>query len=299
MPQAPRPKELLDQMRDILRTPHDAIRTEHAYVDWARRFILFHQKRHPTAMGWVALAALLTHLAVDRHRAASTHHQALSALLLLSKAVLRQDGGAVDAVRARKPTRLPTVLTTPAALRVLHARVGVPPVLATRLYGSGVRDGKGEKDQITLLPETLVAPFQEHLERVKQLHTTDRAEGYGAVYLPYALERQYPNANREWGWQYVFPATSRSVDPRTGTARRHHLDESRLQKAVRTAARLTGIDKHVPCHTLRHSCATQVLAAGDDIRTVQALLGHQDVKTTMISTHVLNRGAKAVRSPLD
>ena len=162
-----------------------------------------------------------------------------------------------------------------------------------------VRDGKGEKNLITMLPETLVAPLQEHLVRVKQLHTKDLTEGYGAVYLPYALEHKYPNANRAWGWQYVFPAKSRSVDPRTGTERRHHLDESSLQKAVRAAARLAGIAKHVTCHTFRHSFATQLLEAGSDIRTVQALLGHQDVKTTRIYTQVLNRGAKAVRSPLD
>ena len=220
-----------------------------------------------------------------------------------------------------KPKRLPTVLTKPEALRVLNAMVGVPQVMAKLLYGSGVRglecvrvrvkdvdfaqhillvrDGKGEKDRITMVPETLVAPLQEHLVRVKQLHTKDLAEGYGAVYLPYALERKYPNANREWGWQYVFPAKSRSVDPRTGIERRHHLDESSLQKAIRAAARLAGIAKHVTCHTFRHSFATQLLEAGYDIRTVQELLGHRDVKTTMIYTHVLNRGAKAVRSPLD
>jgi len=321
MPQEPRPKKLLDQMRDVLRTHHDAIRTEKAYVDWAKRFMLFHQKRHPTAMGRVEIEAFLTSLAVDRHSAASTQNQALSALLFLYKAVLRQEVESVDAVRARKPKRLPTVLTKTEALQVLHAMVGVSQVMATLLYGSGVRglecvrvrvkdvdcaqhsllvrDGKGEKDRITMLPETLVASLQEHLVRVKQLHTKDLAEGYGAVSLPYALERKYPNANREWGWQYVFPAKSRSTDPRTGTERRHHLDESSLQKAVRAAARLAGIAKHVTCHTFRHSFATQLLEAGYDIRTVQELLGHQDVKTTMIYTHVLNRGAKAVRSPLD
>src|SRR2546427_2965419 len=321
MPQEPRPKKLLDQMRDVLRTQHYAIRTENAYVDWARRIILFHQKRHPQEMGTAEIEAFLTHLAVDRHIAASTQNQALSALLFLYKAVLRQEVESVDAVRARKPTRLPTVLTKTEALQVLHGMVGVPQVMAKLLYGSGVRglecvrvrvkdvdfaqhillvrDGKGEKDRITMLPETLVAPLQEHLVRGKQLHANDLAEGYGAVYLPYALERKYPHANREWSWQYVFPAKSRSVDPRTGAERRHHLDESSLQKAVRAAARLAGIVKHVTCHTFRHSFATHLLEAGYDIRTVQELLGHRDVRTTMVYTHVLNRGGLGVRSPAD
>ncbi len=278
-------------------------------------------ERHPQEMGRLEIEAFLSHLAVDRHVAASTQNQALSALLFLYKKVLRQEVGSVDAVRARKPKRLPTVLTKTEALRVLNAMVGVPQVMAKLLYGSGVRglecvrlrvkdvdfaqymllvrDGKGEKDRITMLLENLVTPLQEHLVRVKQLHTKDLADGYGAVYLPYALERKYPNANREWGWQYVFPAKSRSADPHTGAERRHHLDESSLQKDVRAAARLAGIDKPVTCHTLRHSFATHLLEAGYDIRTVQELLGYQDVKTTMIYTHVLNRGAKAVRSPLD
>jgi len=313
MPQEQRPTKLLDQMRDVLHTQQYAIRTEDADVDGARRCILLHQQRHPTAMGRADIAALLTHVAVERHVAASTQHQALSALLCLSKAVLHQEVESVDAVRARKPKRLPTVLTKTEALRVLNAMVGVPQWMAELRYGSGVRvkdvdfaqhmllvrDGKGEKDRITMLPENVVTPLQEHLARVHQVHAADLVEGYGAVYLPYALERKYPNANREWSWQYVFPATSRSVDPRTGAERRHHLDESSLQKAVRAAARLARIDKHVTCHTFRHSFATHLLEAGYDIRTVQELLGHQDVKTTMIYTHVLNRGAKAVRSPLD
>ena len=223
MPQAQRPKKLLDQMRDVLRTQHYAIRTEHAYVAWAKRFILFHQKRHPAEMGRVEIEAFLTHLAVDRHIAASTQNQALSALLFLYKEVLHQEVESVDAVRARKPKRLPTVLTKPEALRVLNAMVGVPQLLAKLLYGSGVRalecarlrvkdvdfaqhmllvrDGKGEKDRITMLPENAVTPLQEHLARVQQVHAADLVEGYGAVYLPYALERKYPNATREWGWQ--------------------------------------------------------------------------------------------------
>jgi len=245
MSQEQRPKKLLDQMREALQTQHYSIRTEEAYVEWAKRFILFHQKRHPKEMGTAEIEAFLTHLAVKRQVAASTQNQALSALLFLYKAVLRQEIGSVDAVRARKPKRLPTVLTKPEALRVMHAMTGVSQLMAQLLYGSGmraleclrlrvkdvdfaqhlllVRDGKGEKDRITMLPDHVVAPLQEQLRRVKQVHATDLADGYGAVYLPYALERKYPNASREWGWQYVFPAKSRAIDPRTGTERRHHL----------------------------------------------------------------------------
>lgn len=321
MSSQPRPKKLLDQMRDALQTQHYSIRTEDAYVDWARRFILFHHKRHPKDLGAPAVAAFLTHLATEKKVAASTQNQALSALLFLYRAVLHQELETVDAVRARKPKRLPTVLTKSEALQVIHAMTGITQLMAKLLYGSGlralecarlrvkdvdfaqhqilVRDGKGEKDRITMLPENVVVPLQEHLARIKQLHAKDLAIGYGAVYLPYALERKYPNATRGWRWQYVFPAKSLSVDPRTKVTRRHHLDESTLQKAVREAARLAGLDKPVTCHTFRHSFATHLLEAGYDIRTVQELLGHADVKTTMIYTHVLNRGPKAVRSPLD
>lgn len=321
MPQEKRPKKLLDQLRETLQTQHYSLRTEHAYADWAKRFILFHHKRHPREMGNAEVEAFLTHLAIDRKVAASTQNQALSALLFLYQHVLHQEIGSVDAVRARKPKRLPTVLTKAEALRVINAMAGVSQLMAKLLYGSGlralecgrlrvkdvdfaqhvllVREGKGEKDRVTMMPENIVAPLQEHLARVKQVHMQDLADGYGAVYLPYALERKYPHANREWSWQYVFPAKSRSVDPRTGVQRRHHLDESSLQKAVRAAVRLAGIDKPVTCHTFRHSFATHLLEAGYDIRTVQELLGHKDVKTTMIYTHVLSRGAKAVRSPLD
>jgi integron integrase len=246
-------------MREALQTRHYSSRTEHAHVDWAKRFMLFHQKRHPKEMGNAEIAAFLTHLALDRKVAASTQNQALSALLFLYHDVLHQEVGSVDAVRARKPKRLPTVLTKNETLRVINAMSGVPQLLAKLLYGSGlraleggrlrvkdidfaqrvllVRQGKGDKDRITMLPENVVAPLQEHLARVHQVHTTDLAHGYGAVYLPYALERKYPQTNREWSWQYVFPAKCRSVDPRTGVTRRHHLDESSLQKAVRAAAR--------------------------------------------------------------
>lgn len=321
MSDAPRPKKLLDQMRDSLRTRHYSLRTENAYVDWARRYILFHNKRHPREMGQAEIEAFLTHLAVEQHVAASTQNQALSALLYLYRNVLEQPIESVGPVRARKPQRLPVVLTKAEALRVIGAMSGVNQLMARLLYGSGlrlmeclrlrvkdidfeqraitVRDGKGEKDRITMLPESVIAPLRDQLARVQHLHACDLKAGFGAVYLPYALERKYPNAAREWIWQYVFPARSLSTDPRTGITRRHHLEASGLQRAVRQAAQLVGLDKPVSCHTFRHSFATHLLAAGYDIRTVQELLGHKDVKTTMIYTHVLNRGGLAVRSPLD
>ena len=316
------PRKLLDQLRDTLQTQHYSIRTETAYMNWVRRFILFHHKRHPKDMGVPEVEAFLTHLALERKVAASTQNQALSALLFLYREVLRQPLESVDAVRARKPERLPTVLTKSEALRVLNGMSGMPQLMGKLLYGSGlralecvrlrvkdldferrcltVRDGKGEKDRVTMLPEGVLTPLTEHLARVKQVHDKDLRDGYGAVYLPYALAVKYPHANQEWCWQYAFPAKSLSIDPRTGLTRRHHLSESNLQKAVRAAARLAGItDKPVGCHTFRHSFATHLLEVGYDIRTVQELLGHKDVKTTMIYTHVLNRGGLAVRSPLD
>ena len=262
------------------------------------------------------------HLAVKENVAASTQNQALSALWFLYREVLPQDlDGPIDALRAKKPKRLPTVLTKEEVHRVLGHLSGDHLLMAKLLYGSGlrlmecarlrvkdvdfayhtivVRDGKGMEDRVTMLPDGVIPPLQEHLQRVKQLHEQDLAKGHGSVYLPYALERKYPNANREWIWPYVFPANRLSVDPRSGIVRRHHVDESGLQKAVREAARLARIEKRVTCHTFRHSFATHLLEAGYDIRTVQELLGHKDVKTTMIYTHVLQRGGLAVRSPLD
>jgi len=318
---SPRPKKLLDQMRDSLRTQHYSLRTENAYVDWARRYILFHNKRHPREMGQTEVEAFLTHLATEQHVAASTQNQALSALLYLYRNVLNQPIQTAEPVRARKPQRLPVVLTKTETLRVIGAMSGVHQLMARLLYGSGlrvmeclrlrvkdidfeqhaitVRDGKGEKDRLTMLPESAIAPLRDQLARVQYLHANDLKAGFGAVYLPYALERKYPTAAKEWMWQYVFPAKSLSTDPRAGVTRRHHLDESGLQRAVRRAAQLIGIHKPVSCHTFRHSFATHLLEAGYDIRTVQELLGHKDVKTTMIYTHVLQRGALAVRSPLD
>ena len=322
MQSQPPPKKLLDQVRETLRLKHYSYRTEQAYVDWIKRFILFHKKRHPNEMGSAEIEAFLTHLAVDANVAASTQNQAYSALLFLYREVLHKEiSFPLEALRAKKPKRLPTVLNREEVQHVLAHLSGIYLLMARLLYGSGlrlmeclrlrvkdldfhyrtitVRDAKGEQERITILPESLIEPLQDHLRIVKRTHAEDLAKGYGAVYLPYALERKYPNANKEWGWQYVFPANRLSVDPHNGIVRRHHLDESGLQKAIRQAACLAGISKPVSPHTLRHSFATHLLEDGYDIRTVQELLGHKDVKTTMIYTHVLQRGAKAVRSPLD
>ena len=314
--------KLLDQMREALRTQHYSFRTEKTYVDWCRRFILFHDRRHPKGMGVAEVEAFITYLATQRKVAASTQNQALSAIIFLYKEVLNQPLDPIEAVRARKPKRLPTVLNKKEVITVINAMSGTPQLMAKLLYGSGlrvsectrlrikdidftqqsltIRDGKGEKDRITMLPESLLIPLEEHLRRVKQIHQKDLKDGFGSVYLPSALEKKYPNANREWAWQYVFPGKSISPDPRTGVQRRHHISDSSLQKAVRTAANLAGItNKPVSCHTFRHSFATHLLQNGYDIRTVQELLGHKDVKTTMIYTHVLQKGGLAVRSPLD
>ena len=318
-----RPKKLLDQVRDAIRVKHYSLRTEQAYVSWIKRYILFHNKRHAKEMGSAEIEAFLTHLAVDQNVAASTQNQALSALLFLYREVLKKDLDpySIDAVRAKRPKRLPTVMTREEVRAVIAALSGTHQLMAQLLYGSGlrlveclrlrvkdldfayrqitVRNGKGEVDRVTMLPQSLVVPLQQHLQRVKMIHQRDLDNGYGAVYLPYALERKYPNANREWCWQYVFPAHRLSKDPRSALIRRHHLGESGPQRAVRKAVRLAGIDKPVSCHTFRHSFAAHLLENGYDIRTVQELLGHKNVKTTMIYTHVLNRGGLAVRSPLD
>jgi integron integrase len=314
--------KLLDQLRQAIRLRHYSIRTEEAYVQWAKRFILFHNKRHPQEMGRLEIEAFLTHLAVNGKVAAATQNQALNAIVFLYRQLFGREIGELEAVvRAKRPPKLPVVLSPGEARRVLDRLDGTTGLMARLLYGSGlrlmeclrlrvkdvefeyrqiiVRDGKGAKDRVTMLPASLIEPLRAHLVRVKALHQEDLAAGHGDVFLPFALERKYPNANREWGWQYVFPSAKRSEDPRSGAVRRHHAAESVLQRAVKFAVRASGVNKPANCHTFRHSFATHLLANGSDIRTVQELLGHQDVKTTMVYTHVLQRGAGGVKSPLD
>ena len=318
-----RPKKLLDQVREATRTLHYSIRTEDAYVGWVRRFVLFHGKRHPLEMGEAEVGAFLTHLAVEERIAASTQNQALSALLFLYRVVLERplDERLGEVVRAKRPERLPLVLSREEVRAVMAHLDGQPALMAGLLYGAGlrlmecvrlrvkdvdfeqrhlvVRDGKGQKDRVTLLPEALRDPLARQIERALALHAQDLAEGFGRVYLPDALARKYPDADRKPGWQYVFPASKRGVDPRSGVERRHHYAESALQRAVKQAVRRAGVVKPASCHTFRHSFATHLLESGHDIRTVQELLGHKDVRTTMIYTHVLQGGPLGVRSPID
>jgi len=348
-------KKLLDQLSDTLRAKHYSYRTEEAYLDWVRRYILYHNKQHPAKMGAAEIRAFLVYLAVERSVAASTQNQALSAILFLYREVLHQEIEPILPSSAKRPERLPTVLTHAETISVLNQLNGTHKLMAQLLYGSGlrlmecvrlrvkdldfqyktitVRDGKGEKDRITPMPDSLIPHLQRQVERVRLLHDEDLSAGFGQVYLPNALEKKYPNASRELIWQYLFPAPKRSLDPRSlpanssrlpansplpagvreasrskaaarpglrsGLMRRHHLEPSGLQRTVKEAARKAGIQKRVTCHTFRHSFATHLLQNGYDIRTVQELLGHKDVRTTMIYTHVLQRGGLAVKSPLD
>lgn len=313
---------LLDEARNVARLKHLSYKTEQAYVHYIREYILFHNKRHPSEMSAEEIRAFLTHLAVQKNVAASTQNIALSALLFLYRDVLKSAMPDVSGVeRARRPARLPVVFTRAEVQSVLSRLQATNYYVASLLYGSGlrlsealrlrvkdidfeqgqlmVRDGKGQKDRLTMLPQALVPSLQRHLEQVRLIHEGDREKGFGEVWLPSALERKYPKAASQWGWQYVFPAPKISRDPRDGRARRHHLSPGAVQKAVGAAIRQAGIVKHGGCHTLRHSFATHLLEAHYDIRTVQELLGHKDVRTTMVYTHVLNRGAQGVRSPLD
>ena len=317
-----KPPKLLDQVRERLRVKHYSIRTEKVYVDWVRRFILFHGKRHPRELDASHIETFLTHLAVEGRVTASTQNQALSALLFLYRQVLEMDFPDLQGVtRAKTPRRLPVVLTPEECKAVLHQLEGQWWLFASLLYGTGmrlmevarlrvqdvdfvrreiiVRRGKGDKDRVTMLPDRLIEPLQTHLEKVRAIHQQDLEGGFGEVYLPFALDRKYPGAGCEWKWQYVFPSYKLSVDPRSGVTRRHHVDEKGLQRAMKKAVRDCGINKRATPHTLRHSFATHLLERGQDIRTVQELLGHKDVSTTMIYTHVLNRGGRGVRSPLD
>jgi integron integrase len=314
--------KLLDQVRQAITARHYSYRTEKSYIGWIRRFIVFHGKRHPAAMGEAEITAFLSALATQGRVSASTQSQALSALVFLYRVVLRTDIDWLNGiVRAKRPVRLPVVLTRREVRAILNQMQGTPLLMASLMYGAGlrllecarlrikdvdfakgeitVRDGKGGKDRITMLPAALCRELSAHVYRVKKQHQRDLRRGLGSVALPEGIGRKYPRAEWEWGWQWVFPATRFYRDERSGRWRRHHLHESVLQRAVKEAVRASGIAKPASCHTFRHSFATHLLEAGYDIRTIQELLGHSDVSTTMIYTHVLNRGGKGVKSPLD
>jgi len=313
---------LLDQVQRALRVRHYSLRTEESYTQWVKRFILFHNKRHPLEMGKPEVEAFLSYLATDKNVAASTQNQALSAILFLYKQVLNIEIDWIDnVIRAKRPKYLPTVLSSSEVKLLINEMVGTHQLLAKILYGSGlrlmevlrlrvqdinveykqilVRSGKGNKDRVTVLPENIIEPLLLQIEKARQLHLKDLNEGFGNVYLPFALNRKYPNAAKEWIWQYVFPSSKKSVDPRSNIIRRHHLYERGFSRAIKKAALSSGLTKRISSHTFRHCFATHMLENGYDIRTVQELLGHKDVKTTQIYTHVMKKGASGVKSPLE
>jgi integron integrase len=317
-----RPPKLLDRLRQQMRAQHYSNRTEEAYSMWVKRYVRFHQLRHPSLLGTAEVNAFLTDLAVNQKVSASTQNQALAALLFLYRTILEKDlGNLGDIIRAHRQKRLPVVLTREEVKKVL---LSIPPkrrIIGEILYGCGlrlmecvtlrvqdidfgsnqitVREGKGGKDRVTMLPMKLKTRLKEHLEEVRKIHEKDLREGFGRVLLPDALDRKFPNAAVEWKWQWVFPQDRRWVDQRTGKEGRHHIDESLVQKVVKSAVEKAGVNKSASCHTFRHSFATHLLENGYDIRTVQELLGHSDVRTTMIYVHVLNRGGLGVKSPVD
>jgi integron integrase len=316
------PGELLSRVTQVLRAKHYSMSTERTYIPWIKRFVLFCENRHPLDVGEPEVEAFLTNLAVEGHVASSTQNQAMNAIVFLYRDVIgRPLARTVNAIRSAKRENIPVVLTKDETVRLLNLMSGTTQLMAKLLYGSGlrvsecirlrvkdidfemkqvtVRAGKGNKDRYTTLSAALIAPLKEHLERVKIFFEKAVAEGHGSVYMPDALDRKYPNAGKEWIWQYVFPAKNTSIDPRSGLERRHHAESSVIEKAIKRAAAVAGINKRVTCHTLRHSFATHLLQSGTDIRTIQDLLGHNDLATTMIYTHVLRQGGHGVKSPLD